>query len=260
MQRHIILEQREAMAVSALTQKLGAYATLSTVEEEVLDGLSQAPVQSYTMGADIVAEGQQPTNMFIIIDGWAMRYKMLPDGRRQILSFLVAGDLCDPFCFLLHKADHSIGAITNVSVVRVGRASMEHLVLKYAGIMKAMWVNGLVTASIQREWCLSLGQRSAFERLSHLFCETYSRLEVVGLAAGGRCAFPVNQHELADATGLTAVHVNRVLQDLRKRGLIQLQRRDLFIPDIARLKAAALFDSGYLHPRVRDPQNKGEVA
>lgn len=248
------------MAVSALTQKLGAYAALSKQEEEVLDGLSDFSSQSYNVGTDIVAEGQHLTNMFMIIDGWAMRYKMLPDGRRQIVSFLVGGDLCDPFCFLLHKADHSIGAITNVTVARVNRNVMEDIALKHPGITKAMWVNGLVTASVQREWCLSIGQRSAFERLSHLFCEMYSRLEGVGLASGGHCTFPVNQYELADATGLTAVHVNRVLQDLRKRGLIHLHRPDLFIPDIARLQAAALFDPGYLHPRVRDPQNKGEGA
>lgn len=221
--------------------------------------MSQGPKQSFNIGTDIVAEGKTLTTMFVIVDGWAVRYKTLPDGRRQILSFLMTGDLCDPFCFLLHRADHSVAAITDVAVTRISRAAMEELVLDHPGIAKAMWVNALVTASIQREWCLSIGQRSAFERLSHLFCEIYCRLEVVGLAMGGRCPFPVNQYDLADATGLTPVHINRVLQDLRKRGLIQFQRPDLFIPDLERLKAIALFDAGYLHPRARDPESE-EVA
>jgi len=246
------------MTAFAPAQKLAAYAALSENEVKVVTALSAHRPQSYVPGADIVSEGQPLTTMFMIMEGWAMRYKVLADGRRQILSFLVAGDLCDPYCFLLHRADHSIGAITDVKIAAVNRSTMEELVLDNPGVAKAMWVNALVTASIQREWCLSIGQRSAFERLSHLFCEIYLRLEVVGLAEGGRCTFPVNQYELADATGMTPVHVNRVLQDLRKRGLIQLHRPDLFIPDLPRLQAVALFDPHYLHPKPQDPLNMGD--
>lgn len=241
------------MTFSAPAQKLSAYAPLTAIEVGVMGTLSEGRMQSYPKGRDIVSQGQSLGNMFIIVEGWAMRYKTLMDGRRQIVSFLVAGDVCDPYCFLLHKADHSIGTITDVATVTVNRGTMEDIVLSHPGLAKAMWVNALVTASIQREWCVSIGQRSAFERLSHLFCEMYSRLEVVGLAENGRCAFPVNQYDLADATGMTAVHVNRVLQELRNRGLIQLQRPDLFIPDVPRLQAVAFFDPLYLHPKPREP-------
>ncbi|AUW57314.1 cyclic nucleotide-binding protein [Sphingobium sp. SCG-1] len=240
------------MTFSAPAQKLAAYASLSATEVGVMGALSEGRLQSYSRGRDIVLQGQSLKTMFIIVEGWAMRYKTLADGRRQILSFLVAGDVCDPYCFLLHKADHSIGTITDVTTVTVDRGTMEDIVLAHPGLAKAMWVNALVTASIQREWCVSIGQRTAFERLSHLFCEMYSRLEVVGLAQEGRCAFPVNQYDLADATGMTAVHVNRVLQELRNRGLIQLQRPDLFIPDLIRLQTVALFDPLYLHPKPRE--------
>ncbi|MDX3911071.1 MAG: Crp/Fnr family transcriptional regulator [Sphingobium sp.] len=246
------------MTVFAPAQKLAAYAALSANEVRAVTALSEGRPQTYSVGADIVSEGQQLSTTFMILQGWAMRYKVLRDGRRQILSFLVAGDMCDPYCFLLHQADHSIAAVTDVVTTTVSRGAMEDIVLGNPGLAKAMWVDALVTASIQREWCVSIGQRSAFERLSHLFCEIYARLEVVGLAKGGRCAFPVNQYELADATGMTAVHVNRVLQDLRKRGLIELQRPDLFIPDLPRLQAAALFDPQYLHPKPRDPQSEGD--
>lgn len=241
------------MTFSAPAQKLAAYAPLTATEVGIVGALAEGRLQSHSKGCDIVSQGQSLTSMFMIIDGWAMRYKTLVDGRRQILSFLVSGDVCDPYCFLLHQADHSIGTITEVTAVTVNRSVMEDIVLGHPGLAKAMWVNALVTASIQREWCVSIGQRSAFERLSHLFCEMYSRLEVVGLAKAGRCAFPVNQYDLADATGMTAVHVNRVLQEMRNNGLIELQRPDLFIPDLPRLQAVALFDPLYLHPKPREP-------
>jgi CRP-like cAMP-binding protein len=192
--------------------------------------------------------GERPIHVFAILEGWAMRYKMLRDGRRQIVAFLIPGDLCDPFCFLLHRQDHSIGAMTELHIGEITRDVMEEMVISRPDIAKAMWVSALVAASIQREWCVNIGKRIAFERLSHLLCELFHRLSHVGLVSGNQCALPITQYDLADATGLTAIHVNRTLQELRRLGLIELRRRQLIIPDLDRLQQVAEFDPAYLHP------------
>ncbi|HEX8842043.1 MAG TPA: helix-turn-helix domain-containing protein, partial [Sphingomicrobium sp.] len=114
-------------------------------------------------------------------------------------------------------------------------------------ITQALWWHELVTTAIQREWTVNLGQRSAYERLGHLLVELYLRLKTVGRAQDGRCDFPLTQNDLADATGLTAVHVNRTLQELRRDGLIELERKQLRILDLERLKDVSMFNPNYLH-------------
>ncbi|HUD93357.1 Crp/Fnr family transcriptional regulator [Sphingobium sp.] len=187
-----------------------------------------------------------------MLDGWGARYKMLEDGRRQIVSLLLPGDLCDPFCFLLHRADHGVAALTAIKVAEVGRGQFEEIALDNPEITKAMWINALMTASIQRKWCVNLGRRTALERLSHLFCELYHRLRKVGLVSNSGFHFPVTQLELADATGLTMVHTNRILREMRRKGLIELQRRQLIVPDLGALERICAFDPSYLHPAAQE--------
>jgi len=114
-------------------------------------------------------------------------------------------------------------------------------------ITQALFWNELVTAAIQREWTLKLGQRTAYERIAHLFVEIFLRLQTVGRTQGKACEFPLTQNDIADATGLTAVHVNRTLQDLRRDGLVELQSRVLTVPDLKALRNAAMFNDNYLH-------------
>lgn len=185
--------------------------------------------------------------MHLILEGWAHRYKTLPDGRRQIVSFFVAGDLGDLNIYILKELDHSIGAITRLKVADISREDMDHLTENHPRVLQALWWADLVSVSIQREWALNLGQRTAYERLAHLLVELFLRLECVGLTKGASCDFPLTQNDLADATGLTAVHVNRTLQELRRAGLIVLHGRTLTIPDMEALKNAALFNENYLH-------------
>lgn len=166
---------------------------------------------------------------------------------RQILAFFVLGDLCDLNTYILKEMDHSIGAITRLKVADISRDDMDDLTLNHPRVTQALWWQELFDASIQREWTLNVGQRSAFERLAHLLVEKFFRLECVGLTRGSSCDFPLTQNDLADATGLTAVHVNRTPQELRRAGLIVLQGRTLSIPDLNALKSAGLFNDNYLH-------------
>lgn len=195
---------------------------------------------------DLIREGDQPRSVFLILEGWACRYNTLPDGRRQIVAFLVPGDLCDVNISVLGRADHSVGAITRLKVAEIGQDEFEALLTARPRVAQALRRSELVMIAVQREWTLSLGQRTAFERIAHLLCELYARLEAIGLAKDQRCDFPLTQIDLADATGLTPVHVNRTLQELRRKQLVELAGRKLFIPDMAALCGAALFNHLYL--------------
>lgn len=232
--------------------KLAAHWPLDPRHREVINRLVGRPLQPLRIGSDLFAQGDQLRSIFFLLEGWAARYKMLEDGRRQIVSLLLPGDLCDPFCFLLHRADHGVTALTSIKVAEVGRSQFEEITLDHPEITKAMWVNALITAAIQREWCVNLGRRTALERLSHLFCELYHRLRGVSLVNNSGFHFPVTQLELADATGLTMVHTNRILQEMRRKGLIELHRRQLVVPDLAALESVCAFDPSYLHPAVQE--------
>lgn len=196
---------------------------------------------------DLIREGEKPEFSYLIVEGWAGRYKTLPDGRRQIVSFSIPGDFCDLNVYVLKEMDHSIGAITRLSVADISREEMDELTTRDPRITQGLWWEALVNAAIQREWTLNIGQRTAYERIAHLLVELYLRLKTVGQTQNGSCDFPLTQTDLADATGLTAVHVNRTLQELRRDDLIILERRRLTIPDIPKLMDAAMFNPNYLH-------------
>jgi len=231
---------------SAVTSKLEAFTRLSGEDRAALTQVGRN-VRIIEARRDLISEGDRPRFVHLMLDGWACRYKQLPDGKRQIVSLFVPGDFCDLNVYILKYMDHSIGAITRLKVATITPEEMNALTDERPRITQALWWNELVTAAVQREWTLNLGQRTAYERLAHLLIELYIRLETVGRAQNGRCDFPLTQNDLADATGLTAVHVNRTLQELRRDGLIELDRRQLHIRDLNRMIDTAMFNPNYLH-------------
>lgn len=230
-----------------LIRRLEHFTKLSRDDRGALEGMAASSVRHLARGEDVVREGDEPRHVNLILDGWASRYKTLEDGRRQIAAFLLPGDICDARNFILNHMDHSIGALSALTVAQIPRSAILDLPVTHPRIDRALWWSALVGESIQREWSMSLGQRDAVERVAHLFCETFVRLRAVGLTRGNTCELPVTQSELGEATGLSTVHVNRTLQDLRARSLITLKDRTLAIPDLGALQSTALFDVGYLH-------------
>jgi CRP-like cAMP-binding protein len=230
-----------------------AFAALSPRERALIDRLAAKNVREATARRDIVREGEKPRAVILILEGWACCYKQLPDGRRQITSFLVPGDLGDANVFILGEMDHSVGAITPVRYAEIAPADFEQMMAESPTIARALWWHELVTVAIQREWTINIGQRTAFERLAHLLCEMFVKLRAVGLASGDSCDWPLTQADLADATGLTAVHVNRTLQELRRTELIALRGKRLLIPDLEALKRVAMFNPNYLHLERGEP-------
>jgi CRP-like cAMP-binding protein len=200
-------------------------------------------VRSVGARRDLLSEGDTPTEGFLIIDGWAVRYKDLDEGRRQILAFLLPGDLC------LNLPDvpvsHCICALTNLryGVIPLARLDDGTASAELAGMM---WRKHLAANAIHLEW-LANGGRQAYEATAHLLCELFARAQAIGLTEGNSCELPATQFDLACALGLTTVHVNRTLQQLRREGLIELRARRLTVLDSKRLREAAQFDRSYLY-------------
>ncbi|GEO19284.1 Crp/Fnr family transcriptional regulator [Microvirga aerophila] len=230
-----------------LIRKLEQFTRLSADDQRLLERVTSEHVRRIGPREDIVSEGDEPGEIHLILSGWACRSKQLEDGRGAILAFLLPGDLCDLDNFLLRTMDHSVGALTAVTLAGIPRSLFEDLMLNHARIAQALWSSALIDAAIQREWTLNLSQRTAYERLCHLLCELFLRLRTVGLTQGSSCELPVTQAKLAEATGLTLVHLNRMLQELRAANLVVLKSKTLTIPNLEVLMSAALFNPAYLH-------------
>jgi CRP-like cAMP-binding protein len=229
-----------------LVRKLSSFTNLDAETRAALNALSRS-ASPRKSGQILVEQGSHGHEAFLFVEGWGCRYSYTAEGKRQIMAFLLPGDLCDPYGFLLGKTDHSIGMLSNGMVAAVPGAVIAELAERSPAITRALWRSALVDQAISHQWMTSLGQRDARRRLAHLFCELWHRLHQVGLAADGPVDLPVTQEQLSNALGITAVHVNRTLQQLREEGLVEVQGRKMTIPDRSRLERAAGFDPQYLH-------------
>ena len=237
---------------NALTRRLEEYTPIADADRAELAHLCSQSTHTIPAKRDLIREGDAPRSIYVILHGWACHYRMLENGRRQIVDFAIPGDLCDLNLFILDRMDHSICALTRLKVAEVGREVFRRVVTNFPNITTALWWVELVSKSIHREWIVNVGQRSARERIAHLLCELFLRLESVGLTDGFSCDFPLTQSEIAETTGLTSVHVNRTIQELRRDGLIVLERQRLTIPDMVALQRAGLFNPDYLHIKRLD--------
>lgn len=234
---------------NALTRRLEEYVPLTEADKAQLAHLASQPTHSISPRQDLIREGDKPRSLYLILEGWGCHYRTLENGRRQICDFAIPGDLCDLNLFILDRMDHSIGAITRLKVAELSREVFFGMATHSANITTALWWQELVSKSIHREWIVNVAQRDAQERIGHLFCEMFLRLETVGLTNGFTCDFAPTQQDIAEATGLTTVHVNRSIQALRRQGLVILERSMLTIPNMLALQAASQFNPGYLHHR-----------
>jgi len=230
-----------------LVRKLEGFARLSADDRAMLAEIAVGRVGTSVARADLIREGDRPGFVHVILSGWACRYKMLEDGRRQIIAFLLPGDFCDLNVYILGEMDHSIGALTPVVHAGFDQAAIDRIADRNPRLLRALWWEALVISAVQREWTVNLGQRTAFERIAHLFCELFLRLQAIGLTRGDSCELPITQAEIADATGMTPVHVSRTLRDLRAAGLLRWRGRTLTVPDLSALQHAGLFNPNYLH-------------
>ncbi|KAB1071127.1 Crp/Fnr family transcriptional regulator [Methylobacterium soli] len=231
--------------------KLEHGARLTDADRDILQDISSQP-RRVEATRDIISEGARPENVHLVMEGLACRYKLLPNGQRQIMAFLVPGDFCDLHVAILGEMDHSIGTPWGCSIVEIARATVDELTVHHPRITRALWWATLADEGTLREWLVNMGQREADKQMAHLFCELLVRLQTVGCASEDSFEFPISQLDLADTLGISTVHVNRVAQELRSEGLIIWRSKRLRIPDLARLKAFAEFDPKYLHLKRRE--------
>jgi CRP-like cAMP-binding protein len=234
--------------LSPFIAKLEMRGRLADDDRDALASLC-SDVRTIKAHKDIISEGANPDHVHLMLSGWAARYKIVPDGGRQITAFLIPGDFCDAHVAVLRRMDHGILALTDAKVAYVAHADFDALPLRSTRLARALWWATLVDEAVLRAWIVNIGRRDAFGGVSHLICELHTRMRNVGLVDEGRFELPLTQEVLADALGLTPVHVNRVLQRLRSETLITLKGRNLEILDPDGLKRAAGFDPSYLHAR-----------
>lgn len=232
--------------ISVHLKKLRRRIDLSTDEENAIRGLV-AETRRIRADQVLIRSGEELNSSVMLLDGWLARSKDLPGGDRQFSELHVPGDFADLHAFTLKRLDHDVLALSDCNIAIVPHERLQDMAQRSPRLARVYWGSTSVDAAITRELALSLGQRSAISRMAHLFCELFVRLENVGRARPNGYEFPLTQRELAECLGLTVVHVNRTIQELRRRGLIELESRQLTILDRAGLEGVAEFDPAYLY-------------
>ena len=233
-------------AFDLLLIKLRARDIVSAEEEAVLRATA-GEVQEYAPGRTIVRSGTTLSHSTLVVEGIVARYKDLSDGQRQIQELHLPGDFTDLHGFVLKRLDHNVGALTKVRIAVVPHEALRRITEQEPHLSRLLWFSTLLDAAIQREKILSVGRRTALARVAHLMCELFMRFDLVGLAEGKGFRLPLTQLDLADATGLTPVHVNRMLKQLRDDSLVTFRGGEVQIHDWQRLQRVAEFDPAYLY-------------
>jgi CRP-like cAMP-binding protein len=236
----------ENLHLAPLARRWSKHVELSHEDRQAIFALPYRR-ETFSKDAYIVRQGEQATESTLLLRGFAYRQKLLRDGGRQIIAFLLPGDFADLQPNVLAKADHNVQSLNRSEAAIIPRSALLELAEARPQVRTAMWADSLIGASIVREWVVNVGRRDSRARIAHLLCEIATRMQ--GADAGGRqmLDFPVTQEQLADATGLTPVHTNRTLQALRRDGLIQLTPGSLTVLDWPGLCEAGDFDELYLH-------------
>jgi len=229
-----------------LIRKLETIAVLSIAEKRAIAGIPMR-LKSFEENTDLSREGEAPTECCLVIDGLVCRYKLLGAGQRQIMSLHLPGDIPDLQSLHLGVLDHSLGSLTVGRAAYLPHAAVRDLTDRFPNITAALWRDTLIDAAVSREWLAGVGRRSAHQRVAHLICEVFVRSRALHLIEEGLFELPVTQAELGDALGLSTVHVNRVLQDLRRDDLITWRGKSILVKDWERLRLAGDFDPAYLH-------------
>lgn len=232
--------------IDPFIRRLAQLGQLSDDDRHMLEAVPLV-IRTIEAGRNLVRQGDEPVHCILIVEGFACRYRLLDDGRRQIMAFHIPGNFCDLQSLLPGPMDHSIGTLTPVTIGTIPHATVLEWIETRPGLARLLWWDTLIEAAVFREWVVNVGQRPATERVAHLLCELMTRLRVPGLASNDACDMPITASALGEATGLPTVRINRALEELRVRGLIKLGGGILVAPDWDSLKQAGGFNPNYLH-------------
>ena len=233
---------------AAFVRSLERRDSLSDDEIRIISELPARPAV-FTAGEEIVMEGSRPKESCLVTAGFAARRQSLRSGERQITAVHVPGDFVDLHSMVLKVMDHSVVALGQCKVAFVPHQKIKEVTERSPHLARLFWMSTTIDGAIQRTWITCLGRRSAEQHLAHLICELYIRLEAAGIASGFAFEFPVTQAHLGDVLGLSVVHVNRKLQELRAAGLVEWRDGKVNIRDFERLAELSEFDPTYLSLR-----------
>lgn len=242
------------MALASLTHLQPLFKRLQVRDQITSDEMTAlaataGAIVDVPANTDMAPEGSRPGFSTLVVEGFAIRYNLLGDGRRQITAIHVPGDFIDLPSFLLKSMDHSVAALSDCRVMTYSHQSLLDITARWPHLSRMLWLLTLMEAAIHRQWLVTMGRFSALQRMAHLVCELYVRLETVGKAHNGRFNLPMTHVGLADTLGLSPVHVNRILGELRSMRLIRWDTPEVEILDWAGLRRVAEFDDSYLNLR-----------
>lgn len=243
------------MTTDPLVQAIQRVTPLSAEEQRELLSCRSTP-RKFPVHYHLAAPGTPP-GVHLLLSGFACKYTMLPNGQRQIVGFVLPGELCDVRSHLTGTVDYSVRTLSAVEAILISHDGLAALLHRSNKLLRSLWLLSAIEDAIMRQWLLNVGHRTAFERVSHLLCELFTRLEAFGLTTQGSCHLPITQADIADAVALSPVHVNRTLMELRRSGLISLRQQRLTIADLPALMNAAGFEPTYLRAHgVADPAQR----
>ena len=232
--------------LSPLIRKLERFSPLSEAEKQAVQS---APLRLWQVAShqDVISDRARLAEVHLIVNGFACRYKLLGDGRRQITAFLVAGDFCDLSGLLMHQMDFGVAALGySTTLAVISHERLMDIFEKHPRLAFGLWRDTMIDAAIYRQWLINIGRRSAYAGIAHLLCEIWLRMQAAGLTRDGSFELPMTQAEIGDALGLSTVHVNRTLQQLRADSLIEFKSNVVRVLDWRRLQTAGEFDPSYL--------------
>ena len=230
---------------NSFLMNIGSRDTITAEEQTVLMGIFSHQ-KTYKAGEEVVAEGSRPGFSLLMVEGMSVRSNILAGGERQITAIHIAGDFVDLHSFLLKRMDHSVVALTDCRLVITEHEAIRNLMCVSEHLTRLLWMSTVIDGAIHREWLVAMGRMSAFARMAHVFCELFVRLRIVGLTMGLTYRLPFTQGVMGDVLGLSNVHVNRTLQELRAADLLSWEKQIVTIKEWDLLVEAGQFDPTYL--------------
>jgi CRP-like cAMP-binding protein len=241
--------------LNPLLRKLESLSSLSADEKRVLTDTVLQSTRTHKPNENIILEGQQPKECCIVLEGLACQYKVLPEQRRRIIGFQVPGDIADLSGYVTGRMDHSVSTLTDATVAVIPHKVISDLTADHPAIGRALWQEAVADAAISREWLVNIGGRPAYQRIAHLLCEIDARLKRAGRGSNNTLEWPITQDEVADAMGLSAVHVSRILHQLESDNMISFNGKRITIEDLGQLQTVAEFTSNYLFIDAAEAQS-----
>jgi CRP-like cAMP-binding protein len=241
----VLQHTHSSRGLDLLLAKLNLRDELSLEEKTALLAAAGEAV-TYAPGTDMVLELSSPNHSLLVVSGLAASYNIVETGERQITAFHIAGDFVDLHSLFLRKLDCSVSALTDVVAVQFAHVVLQRVTADYPRLARTLWTSTIMDAAVRRQWLVAMGRMCSTAHMAHLLCEQFLRSRAVGLGSANSFPFEVTQVQLGDAMGLSTVHVNRTLQELRRRALLEWEHGIVTVLDWEGLQQAGQFDPAYL--------------